>query len=90
MSDVSQTHASLAPSSAQKFRQRFLPFLVFGAILLLIPMTDPSRTMYALMHQMAIYIVFALAYNMLLGKGACCPSVTRSTSASAATCACTQ
>lgn len=69
MSDTTPNHMDLAPTSAAKFRQRILPFLVMIAVLLIIPMTDPSRTMFALMHQMAIYIVFALAYNMLLGKG---------------------
>jgi branched-chain amino acid transport system permease protein len=69
MSDTTQTYADIGPSSGAKFRQRFLPIAIFAAIILAIPMLDPSRTMLALMHQMAIYIVFALAYNMLLGKG---------------------
>ncbi|WP_375174340.1 branched-chain amino acid ABC transporter permease [Pseudooceanicola sp.] len=69
MSDTTQTHGNLAPSVGEKFRQRALPFLIFIAIILLIPLTDPSRTMLAVIHQMAIYIVFAVAYNMLLGKG---------------------
>ncbi|EAQ03786.1 possible branched-chain amino acid ABC transporter, permease protein [Pseudooceanicola batsensis HTCC2597] len=69
MSDATQNHADLAPSTGAKFRQRTLPILIFVAIILAIPMTDPSRTMLTLIHQMAINIVFALAYNMLLGKG---------------------
>ena len=69
MSDASQTSADIAPSGGAKFRQRTLPILIFVAVLLAIPMTDPSRTMLTLIHQMAINIVFALAYNMLLGRG---------------------
>ena len=69
MSDVTQSYTNLAPSSGAKFRQRTLPIILFAAVILAIPMTDPSRTMLALMHQMAINIVFALAFNMLLGRG---------------------
>lgn len=68
MSDTTQT-ANIAPSGGAKFRQRTLPILIFAAVILAIPMTDPSRTVLTLVHQMAINIVFALAYNMLLGKG---------------------
>lgn len=56
------------PSNAEKFRQRTLPLLIFAAILLAIPLTGPSRTVYTLMHQMGINIVLALSYNMLLGR----------------------
>ncbi|MGI3169491.1 branched-chain amino acid ABC transporter permease [Pseudooceanicola sp. C21-150M6] len=69
MSDATQTYDNMVPSAGAKFRQRVLPILIFAAIVLAIPMTDPSRTVYTLVHQMAINIVFALAYNMLLGKG---------------------
>lgn len=68
MSDVTQ-NTQIAPSSGAKFRQRTLPILIFAAVVLAIPMTDPSRTFLTLVHQMAINIVFALAYNMLLGRG---------------------
>lgn len=70
MTDASvQKLQSLAPSSSEKFRQRVLPFVVMAAILVVIPMLGPSRTMYSLLNQMGIFIVFALSYNMLLGKG---------------------
>ncbi len=59
---------NLAPSAGQKFRQRTLPFLILAAILLAIPMTGPSRTFYTVAHQMGINVVFALSYNMILGK----------------------
>ncbi|WP_407494316.1 branched-chain amino acid ABC transporter permease [Pseudooceanicola sp. MF1-13] len=69
MSDTTQSYENLGPTSGAKFRQRTLPFLIAIAVLLAIPMTDPSRTVLTLIHQMAINIVFALAYNMLLGRG---------------------
>ena len=69
MSETTQSMQNVGPTSGAKFRQRTLPILIFIAIILAIPMTDPSRTIYTLVHQMAINIVFALAYNMLLGKG---------------------
>ncbi|MBV7407644.1 branched-chain amino acid ABC transporter permease [Maritimibacter sp. DP1N21-5] len=68
MTDATTTY-DLAPTTGAKFRQRTLPILIFAAILLAIPMVGPSRTMYTLMHQMGINIVFALSYNMILGKG---------------------
>ena len=68
MSDATTTY-DLAPSSGAKFRQRTLPILILIAVLAAIPMVGPSRTMYTLMHQMGINIVFALSYNMILGKG---------------------
>jgi branched-chain amino acid transport system permease protein len=68
MSEATQS-VDIAPTGSAKFRQRTLPILIFIAIVLAIPMTDPSRTVFTLIHQMAINIVFALAYNMLLGKG---------------------
>ena len=68
MSNATTTIESLQPSSAAKFRQRTLPILIFAAVIFAIPMTDPSRTMYSLMHQIGINIVFALSYNMILGK----------------------
>lgn len=69
MTDAVQSFDSLGPTAAAKFRQRILPFVIAIAVLILIPLLGPSRTVLALVHQMAIYIVFALAYNMLLGKG---------------------
>ncbi len=64
-----QSYEHLAPSRAVKIRQRFVPFVVMAVVLLLIPFFDPSRTMYSLTAAMGINIVFALSYNMLLGRG---------------------
>lgn len=60
---------SLAPSETEKFRTRVLPFLIMAAVLAVIPLAGPSRTAYSLLNAIGINIVFALSYNMLLGRG---------------------
>ncbi len=65
---IPRDYADLAPSGAQKFRTRILPFILLAALLVLLPMMDLSRTVYSLLAAMGINIVFALSYNMLLGK----------------------
>ena len=59
---------SLAPSQSEKFRTRVLPFLIMAAVLVVIPLTGPSRTTYSLLNAIGINMVFALSYNMLLGR----------------------
>ena len=66
---IAQTNANLAPTGGQKFRQRVLPIIVLAIIVAVIPLFGPSRTVYALLSVMGINIVFALSYNMLLGRG---------------------
>lgn len=46
-----------------------LPWLVSALFLLVMPVIFPSNSALTIMNQMAITIVFALAYNMLLGQG---------------------
>lgn len=46
-----------------------LPWLVAGAFLVAMPIIFQSNSAITIMNQMAITIVFALAYNMLLGQG---------------------
>lgn len=60
---------ALTPSSAEKFRQRVLPLIVLAVVVAVIPFFGPSRTMYSLLSVTGINIVFALSYNMLLGRG---------------------
>ncbi|MGH1368305.1 MAG: branched-chain amino acid ABC transporter permease [Maritimibacter sp.] len=70
MTNTTTTFQNLAPSAGAKFRQRTLPFIIMAIVLAIIPFVfDPSRTFYTLVHQMGINIVFALSYNMILGKG---------------------
>ncbi|MEP0941745.1 MAG: branched-chain amino acid ABC transporter permease [Rhizobiaceae bacterium] len=45
-----------------------LPWLIASAFLLLLPLVFPSGSALTIMNQMAITIIFALAYNMLLGQ----------------------
>ncbi|WP_244935166.1 branched-chain amino acid ABC transporter permease [Acuticoccus sediminis] len=59
---------ALGPTRFAQFRDRVLPFLVFAAVLVTIPALGPSRTWYTLLNSMGINIVFALSYNMLLGR----------------------
>lgn len=63
---TSQT--SLAPSASEKFTTRVLPFVGMIAIYAIIPFFEPSRTMLSLLNAMGINIVFALSFNMLLGR----------------------
>lgn len=46
-----------------------LPWIIAAVFLLVLPYIFPSRSALTVMNQMAITIVFALAYNMLLGQG---------------------
>lgn len=63
MSDISGESA--APGG---FGTRVLPFILFGVVLLLLPLLVESRSAYSLLNATGVYIVFALSYNMLLGQ----------------------
>lgn len=66
---ATQSVQVLAPTGAQKFRQRILPLIALALVLALVPVLSPSRTVYSLLNAVGINIVFALSYNMLLGRG---------------------
>ena len=68
MSDMTTNIANLAPSQAAKFRERVLPFILFGLVLLILPFLGLSRTNVTLLNHMGINIIFALSFNMLLGR----------------------
>ncbi|PJE30638.1 leucine/isoleucine/valine transporter permease subunit [Pseudooceanicola marinus] len=68
MTDMTASHAALEPSRSDKFRQRTVPLILFAVVLLVIPLFNPSRSMVTLLNHMGITIVFALSYNMLLGR----------------------
>ena len=57
------TRKSLVPLSSA------LPWLVAAIFLFALPVFFPSGSALTIMNQMAITIIFALAYNMLLGQG---------------------
>lgn len=65
---MSTDYAALEPTRSEKFRQRILPLILFGLLLIVIPFFGPSRTTLTLLNHMGINIVFALAFNMLLGR----------------------
>ncbi len=46
-----------------------VPWIVAAAILAVLPLIFPSSSAVTIMNQMAITVVFALSYNMLLGQG---------------------
>ena len=47
----------------------FAPWIAGAALLLALPAAFPSSSAITIMNQMAITVVFALSYNMLLGQG---------------------
>lgn len=67
--NMTNTPINLAPSGAEKFRARIVPLIIMVAVLAVIPMFSPSRTAFSLLAAVGINIVFALSYNMLLGRG---------------------
>ncbi len=48
---------------------KVLPWVIAGAALLVLPFVFTNNSAITIMNQMAITIIFALAYNMLLGQG---------------------
>ncbi|THH36715.1 branched-chain amino acid ABC transporter permease [Aliishimia ponticola] len=46
-----------------------IPWLIAGALVIVMPLFFQANSAITIMNQMAITIIFALAYNMLLGQG---------------------
>jgi branched-chain amino acid transport system permease protein len=59
---------SIAPTAGQSRLKRAAPWLVAMAILSIMPFVFANASSVTIMSQMAITIVFALSYNMLLGQ----------------------
>ena len=67
---MTQTAHSRSSAAAPMFSvASALPWLLAALLLLALPTVFPSNSALTIMNQMAITIVFALAYNMLLGQG---------------------
>ena len=68
---MSSTTDTLAPSSntSSSLLRITWPWLLAGLALLVLPFIFTSSSSITIMNQMAITIVFALSYNMLLGQG---------------------
>jgi branched-chain amino acid transport system permease protein len=67
MSTSSNTSAS--PLSAGAMSLTALPWLIGGLLLLVLPWIFNNNSSITIMNQMWITVIFALAYNMLLGQG---------------------
>ncbi|MFC6758918.1 hypothetical protein ACFQFQ_04380 [Sulfitobacter porphyrae] len=65
------------------------PWIVAAVLLAVLPFIFTNNSSITIMNQMWITVIFALAYNMLLGQGACCLSDMRSMRGSAGSPACT-
>ncbi len=69
MSDLNRTAASSGQATTLLPWKALLPWIIAALFLLALPQIFPSRSALTVMNQMAITIVFALSYNMLLGQG---------------------
>ncbi|MEM7440976.1 MAG: branched-chain amino acid ABC transporter permease [Pseudomonadota bacterium] len=65
MTDGAQTNRSYGGLSVGAV----LPWVIGAILLLILPMIFQERSALTIMNQMSITIIFALAYNMLLGQG---------------------
>lgn len=65
---MSTASSNIRAGSGLSFRS-VLPWLVAAVVLVLLPTVLGGRSQLTIMSQMSITIVFALAYNMLLGQG---------------------
>lgn len=66
---MSQRTASIVLPGATGFWRRHIVWLVSLGLLLLLPQLIESRVAIAVLNQMAIMVIFTVAYNMLLGQG---------------------
>ncbi|MYM55570.1 branched-chain amino acid ABC transporter permease [Thalassovita mangrovi] len=69
MSNVATNSVNvLGPTGSEKFMRRIMPLIALAVVLAVIPVFGPSRTVYSLLNAMGVNIVFAMSYNMLLGR----------------------
>ena len=69
MSAVGETDAARRGRTGFIPLSSALPWLAAAALLIFLPFVFDSRSGMTVMNQMAITVIFALAYNMLLGQG---------------------
>ncbi|MDE4133016.1 branched-chain amino acid ABC transporter permease [Phaeobacter sp. QD34_3] len=67
MTDTAQTSQARAQGGVTL--SAALPWIIAGLFLLVMPFIFQSNSAITIMNQMAITIIFALSYNMLLGQG---------------------
>jgi branched-chain amino acid transport system permease protein len=68
MTDQSTSTAASA-ATAPSMLKTIAPWVIAGIFLLIMPAIFKSNSAITIMNQMSITIIFALAYNMLLGQG---------------------
>ncbi|MEZ5650779.1 MAG: branched-chain amino acid ABC transporter permease [Burkholderiaceae bacterium] len=66
---MSELISNIALPGTRGFWRRHLVWLMALVLLLLIPQVIGSRVAIAVLNQMAIMVIFTVAYNMLLGQG---------------------
>ncbi|MEM8728603.1 MAG: branched-chain amino acid ABC transporter permease [Pseudomonadota bacterium] len=69
MTETSQKPRSAAFDDSGVTVAKAMPWLIATAFLLVMPFIFQSNSAITIMNQMAITIIFALSYNMLLGQG---------------------
>ncbi len=67
MSDISKTSA--APARAGLLSMKYMPWIIAAILLMILPFIFTNNSSITIMSQMWITVIFALAYNMLLGQG---------------------
>lgn len=68
MTETTQKVAQSAPASGITLSNA-MPWIIGAVVLILLPQIFTANSAITIMNQMAITIIFALAYNMLLGQG---------------------
>jgi branched-chain amino acid transport system permease protein len=66
MSDISKTSA--APARAGLLSMTYMPWIIAAILLMILPFIFTNNSSITIMSQMWITVIFALAYNMLLGQ----------------------
>lgn len=69
MNATTETMTGVQTSVAASWLRRYWPWLLYAAALTLVPFIFESGYTFSILNQMGIAIIFALAYNMLLGQG---------------------
>lgn len=67
MSDTAKTTAS--PMRAGMMSMTYMPWIIAAILLMILPFIFTNNSSITIMSQMWITVIFALAYNMLLGQG---------------------
>lgn len=64
-----QATNTASPMRAGLLSITYMPWIIAGVLLLILPFIFTNNSSITIMNQMWITVIFALAYNMLLGQG---------------------